>query len=389
MGGVCSTPATGADVPVVDDIKTSEEEAQRKAEEEARIKAEEEAAQKKAEEEAAKAEEERKAAEAAAEKQRLEEEEAAKKAAEEEAARKAEEEAKAAAEAAEKAAKEAAEKKAAEEAAKKKAAEDKKKKDALNKKLIAACKKDRVTEVKTLLGQGASIECKAADGRTPLLLAVEGVPQEGMPAGMGANPSNGELVNLLLSKKANIKATGKDGKSVMKIVADTCAPSEKVTLALLKAGAKLTATELKEVTMTFASTIRLFKGKKDACPSETIKAWVQMGVDVEAKKDPSASETPLVFAIRSGRTELVQLLLEKGANMKVKLYATGDSPLNVAATRDREKITTPQEDIAVCKTLIDWAASDKNPNKFSIEEEDKEGWDLAQKVLASKPGLKR
>jgi len=380
MGQVCSGPQTdNGNVIEESSIAKSEEvvnqaqaDKEAAAAEEARKRAEEEeaAAKKKAAEEEEEAR--KKAEEEEAAKKKAEEEEAARIKAEEEAEaarKKAEEE-----EAAKKAAAEAAAKKEAE--AKKKAAEDKKKKDELNKKLLAAVAKDDLNMVTTLLKKGADVECKGKDGRTPLIISSEGILAPEIEAGNGSKPSSGKVVEFLLSKGADVNAKGKDGKTALKVCCDTTSPSSKVAEPLLAKGAKLTEAEIKEVSKKFVTGIfkllsaakssgsqAAFANAREAFPIESLRAWLKAGADVETLRDPSSNDTPLFLAVQCKRPDVVQLLVDSGANMKVQCGMQSATPLNMACNKG---------DVDSAKVLVDYAAK----IGYDCEKEDSDSWSL-------------
>lgn len=67
-----------------------------------------------------------------------------------------------------------------------------------------------------------------------------------------------------------------------------------------------------------------------------VKALLDAGADVNAKNDYGG--TPLSFACDRGRTEVVQLLLERGADPNTKDTFYGASPLTWAAMKKRPEI---------------------------------------------------
>jgi ankyrin repeat protein len=63
-----------------------------------------------------------------------------------------------------------------------------------------------------------------------------------------------------------------------------------------------------------------------------VKRMLSMGADVNFTD--SKGSTPLHHAVLSGSNEVVQLLLENGANVNVAEYINGDTPLTLAAAKD-------------------------------------------------------
>jgi len=112
----------------------------------------------------------------------------------------------------------------------------------------------------------------------------------------------------------------------------------------------------------------VFKTKLSKFPLETLAAWLKIGADVETLRDPSSeNETPLYLAAQGGKPEVVQLLLDWGANMKALCGHYDVTPLNIACTK---------KDAAVAKVLVDWAGK----IGYDIQTEDEETWALWLKL---------
>ena len=68
---------------------------------------------------------------------------------------------------------------------------------------------------------------------------------------------------------------------------------------------------------------------------KTVKALLDKGADVNVK-DNSGS-TPLIYAARNGRTEVLKALIDKGAEVNAK-DINGNTPLIWAACMDIQKL---------------------------------------------------
>ena len=67
---------------------------------------------------------------------------------------------------------------------------------------------------------------------------------------------------------------------------------------------------------------------------ETVKQHLAAGTDVNAKNDPYGEMTPLHLAASQGQKEVVELLIEKGADVNAKLEG-GRTPLDVAIVQNK------------------------------------------------------
>jgi ankyrin repeat protein len=69
---------------------------------------------------------------------------------------------------------------------------------------------------------------------------------------------------------------------------------------------------------------------------QTVQAYLDRGTDVNLKDQAGA--TPLHYAAAAGRLQIVQLLLERGANPNVRTITTEQTPLHMAAMAGHAKV---------------------------------------------------
>ena len=180
--------------------------------------------------------------------------------------------------------------------------------------IIDAAKKGDIEAVKQHLVVGTDVNTKDSSGWTPLHLA----------AGQGHK----KIVKLLIAKSANINAKDDKGRTPLDRAEEE--ENKEITDHLRKHGGK-TGKELKE----------------SAAVKESIHAAVRYG-NIEAVKQHLAAatdvslrnkngDTPLNYGAFLGHMEIVELLVENGANVNSKGLADW-TPLHLAAQNNKEQI---------------------------------------------------
>jgi ankyrin repeat protein len=150
--------------------------------------------------------------------------------------------------------------------------------------------------------------------------AAEHAPSSGREAG------NEALVQSLLARGAVLEATNTTGDTPLLTAAQS--GSDAVLKALLKSGAKVNAKNLKGQTALF---IAAGRGKV-----EPVKTLLEAGADREAKEDESEN-TPLLNAILRKSPDVAGVLLERGADFRVKNVA-GDNALMLAVKHGLKEV---------------------------------------------------
>lgn len=147
-----------------------------------------------------------------------------------------------------------------------------------------------------LVQAGAKEEENVDDNRnTPLLLAVE--------------KSDLQLVNYLISIKANLEAKNKNGKTSLLIACYN--GNLPIIEALVRAGANLEVEgECREGTPLCEAVTSPYNNEA------IVKYLIQAGANTEARK--YSGETPLIIAARLGRTKILSILIESQANLEAK-----------------------------------------------------------------------
>jgi uncharacterized protein len=189
--------------------------------------------------------------------------------------------------------------------------------------LIQAVKNSNVAAVRTLLHSGANANARESDGTTVLHWAV--------------SRDDHKLVELLIGAGADVKAVNRYGVSPLLIACESA--SLGVVEQLLKAGADpnsaLPEGETALMTAARAGNVDVIRAlyvagadvnAKETWHGQTALMWAaannypaaidmlkELGADLKARSD--GGFTPLLFAVRDGRTEAVQALLRLGANV--------------------------------------------------------------------------
>lgn len=232
----------------------------------------------------------------------------------------------------------------------------------LEKLLLRACVWGRSDEyVKKLLEAGADVNCKDGDGYTPLMEAVrcgktkivellvengakvDAVNNEGRRAIDFCNSKNGEIFKMLLARGAEegMDVKGYIDEALLKSIEDgdvkkfDLLMTEKIRYA--QKTKKFYATD---AGISRIDPLELDKLMLEACVSRDnnevfVEKLLKAGADVNCKDENG--NTPLMRAIRYGKTEIIDLLVENGAKVSAK-NNNGESAISIADKNIRKVI---------------------------------------------------
>jgi ankyrin repeat protein len=171
--------------------------------------------------------------------------------------------------------------------------------------LIAAAGYGEDDVVKLLLGRGADIEAVDDGGQTALIAASCNCPIVDMA-------DTSDSVRALLEKGANIEARDKRGRTAL-MTAAAWGREGQVRL-LLDWGASIDATD------SHGNTALLIAASGSAYPTaDAAEALLRRGADIEARND--SGDTALILAASGGGSEdvrVVRLLLDRGADLHAR-----------------------------------------------------------------------
>jgi ankyrin repeat protein len=203
----------------------------------------------------------------------------------------------------------------------------------INEKLAFAANQGDLTQVQSLLSQGADVNAKGAMGWTPLYMAM----------------GHADVVKLLLEHGAD--ANVKDFNGTPNIVSAATLGHADVVQLLLAHGAEINAQDKMGLTALMMATM----GHADV-----VQILLEHGADVNVK-DTGSGSTALISAASTGHTDIVKVLLDHGADVNAKNNA-GFTALTLATMAGQEDVAKVLvEHGAVAKGMSGKAAAGNAP----------------------------
>ena len=159
--------------------------------------------------------------------------------------------------------------------------------------LHIAVKSKKMEFVELLVSEGADVNARNRDCITPLHLALEGCSED--------------IIKLLLTRVTNVDAKGKDGKTYIHIAAER--GYLQIVEHLSKRGAYVNSAYSSPYQEGYVPLCLAVKGGHE----NVVQLLLEWGANVDAQyKD---GKTVLHFAVEKGHEKVLQLLLECGANV--------------------------------------------------------------------------
>eukprot|EP00439_Symbiodinium_sp_Y106_P027419 s2760_g3.t1 len=183
--------------------------------------------------------------------------------------------------------------------------------------------------VQLMLESRADVDIKNRDGRSPLLQALSCTTSGSAEAEVARCT---KVADLLLKARANVEKTDDMGKPALVYACEMgCTDLVKM---LLEAGAEVNQSCTKELGDTSRGSGALHRVAARGRP-DIARMLLAARADVE--KVDANGWTPLFKAVRHAHSEMVQLLLDEGAN-KLKKDSSGESPASIAKVFGDEDI---------------------------------------------------
>ncbi len=186
--------------------------------------------------------------------------------------------------------------------------------------LRSAIKEGSIENVKKAIANGANVNAKGYRSYGSLVKP---------PLHYAAQYGHKEIVQLLISKGANVKAKTDDGRTPL----HSAAAKEHKDIAelLIEKGADVNAKSNKGKTPLHWATGTGWQGG-----DEITELLISKGADVNAK-DYKYNWTPLHNAAREGRKETIRILISNGADINTQTIG-GDTPLDSPMRNNNQKI---------------------------------------------------
>ena len=201
-----------------------------------------------------------------------------------------------------------------------------------------------------LLAKGANVNASNESGRTPLMLIIQGSRKD-------------DVALWLLSKSANVNARTSDGGTALHVASEV--GSKTVVKALLerKADVNARSSDLRTPLMIAA---------RQYGNAPVIKLMLDRGANPNPNANPGAESSPLIEAATTGDPAMVQMLIERGADVKATGQLAMSNAVNVRCSKcldllvakisDKAAFTGSLQDVAgyggvnVIRMLLDHGA---------------------------------
>ncbi len=201
--------------------------------------------------------------------------------------------------------------------------------------ILEAAANGNLTEIKTLLDNGADVNAADKNGVTALMLASADGYQD--------------IVELLLARGADISVKNANGETALQLtfyseikamLRNHSQPATPATLCYaarvgdLAAGANCLTRGVEVNSKEYQGMTALIEASQEG-NTDIVELLLAKGADIDAKTDYGL--TALIAASQAGRRDVVKVLLEKGAEVNAK-NTYGDSALSVASGQGYEEI---------------------------------------------------
>ncbi len=190
--------------------------------------------------------------------------------------------------------------------------------------LHVACYRGNYEIVKLLLEKDADVHAIAGDGSTALIQA-------------GRGDETGKIIQLLITKGADVNAKDKNGTTAfIKAIFNVCASKEKQSLTplevLLDNGAKIDYSPPEEGSKRYSPLMVAINWDK----YELVQFLVNKGADVNYSATDGT--TPLMVACKKGNLEIVKFLINAADAKKDISRDNNETALQIAEKEDHKEI---------------------------------------------------